>query len=470
MRSLLLATAWVLATTHNSGVVFAEDRDAWRYTEKDLEVTITRQSNTEWIAERSDGRSPVYDEIESNDDHIVLQNRQTKLFVRLFADHAEWRRPKDADWTRWVRGSWTPRPVGKTPAVETRPYRVKLAYFVPRDRRPTKDYARKIPLVMAMVSGLYEADLRAKGFQTEGVAYEAENESPLVHLVRGEREAAHYSNAPQYNANEQWKRLLPEIKAALGDLQKQVVVVFAETYDSGPAEVLWPGVIARGAYYSAEGGLAVFSAHLLQDELCATSLDAQLKLLFDETPVPGRKAWGNRTNSPRGQFVEDGLGAVTHELGHAFGLPHDRRRDTVDIMGNGFRNLRRNYAPGTGPKAEFSLENARLLMSSRYLAADLNVRDNTPARVQLIQTSNAAGTVGVTVKATDDHGLRAIVFFDRSAGSVLSGKELSGKSRELRERFPAHDPKHGPLDLQVIVTDVGGNQTRVALKGPPSVD
>jgi hypothetical protein len=344
-------------------------------------------------------------------------------------------------------------------------HRIRLAYFVPRDRKPAEAYDRKVRVIMELVADVYRQDLRDKGYKTEGLRFETAKDgaTPTAQLVRGERDAQYYNNAPRYDANAQWTRLLPEIRRNVGDPQRQVIVVFAETYDDGPAEHLWPGVIARGAYNTADGGLAVFSAHLLRDEFCAATAEGQRRLMFDRTPVPGRKAWGRAINSARGEFVEDGIGAVAHELGHALGLPHDRRDDARDIMGNGFRNLRLNFsaAPGDRDKrARFSDENARLLMSSRYLAGDLRPGDEQPPKVEVSRPAKGPGGWAINVTATDDAGLRAIVIVDRTGGSVVAGRKLSGAKQTFRQTLPIKDAKADRLQLQVILTDDGGNQTR----------
>jgi hypothetical protein len=341
-------------------------------------------------------------------------------------------------------------------------HRLRLAYFVPKDRNPTANHERKIRVVMAMVAEVYLQDLLGKKYRTDGMRFETEKDEPVVQFVRGDRDASYYNNAPRYDANEQWRRLAPEIREKVGNPQQQVIVVFAETYDDGPAEHLWPGVIARGGYNSADGGLAVFSSHLLRDEFCALTVQEQRKLFFDQTPVPGRTAWGHRINSPRGTFAEDGIGAVAHELGHALGLPHDRRDEAHDIMGNGFRNLRWNFSPQPKERVWFSEDNARLLMSSRYLADDLDLTDQQPPEVEVTSLTGGRGKWTVSVKASDNKGLRAVVFVDRAAGSVIAGRKLTGVAQEFREHLAAMDAKVQALKLQLIVTDDGGNQTRLS--------
>jgi hypothetical protein len=335
---------------------------------------------------------------------------------------------------------------------------IQLAYFLPQDRKPVPNYEKKVRLIMSIVSDLYLRDLRGKGYATDGIRFETQNAQHVVHLIAGDRPASYYNNAPAYDANEQWRRLLPQIRSQLGDPQRHVFVVFTETYDDGPAEHLWPGVIARGSYNSADGGLAVFSSHILRDEFCALTMDDQQRLFMDQTPVPGRRAWGHPMDSPRCEFIEDGIGAVAHELGHALGLPHDRRNDAQDIMGNGFRNLRWNFIPSSSKRVAFSDENARLLMSSRYIAKDLDLTDDQPPQVKVEPPLRDKSGWNVAVKASDNKGLRAIVFVDRKAGSVIGGRELKGKTQQLRQRLSDNAASNS---LQILVTDVGGNQTRI---------
>jgi hypothetical protein len=133
-------------------------------------------------------------------------------------------------------------------------------------------------------------------------------------------------------------------------------------------------------------------------------------------------------------------------------------------MGNGFRNLRRNFA-SPGPRVRrvgFCPECAGLLMSSRYLAEDLDTSDDVPPAVELELTAGKGGSPLVRVRASDDTGLRALVFTDATAGGIIGGRKMAGKHQEFRQRLPDGVLRSGEIKLRAIVTDDGGNQTRVS--------
>ncbi len=433
------------------------------------------RTGKKWLLEQPDGAEIDVEELSRTDEAVILQNLKSKLIYRLTEDRGFWRQPKDdeEDWKKWVIGKWiTPvkpaaKPSGpppgepKTATSEAESREVRLAYFVPSDRKPVDNYRRRIGVIMEIVSEIFRDDLRRKRYVTDGFQLEHDDDGPIVHLVEADGQTRSFNDAPRYDTNEQWKHVVPVVRERLGGRNNQVVVVFAETYEDGPTEYAWPGNIALGAYYSADSGMAVFSAYLLQDEFCGLTLAEQRRRFFDGTPVPGRRAWGQPMNSARGKFAENGIGAVAHELGHAFGLPHDRRRDDQFIMGNGFRNLRRNFSPSSPNRVGFSDENAALLMSSRYLNPQLDITDNEPPKVELKLVVEKPRSLFAEVTASDNTALRSAVFSDLIAGSIVDGQKLSGTSKNLRQRINQAKLKDGSVAIRVIVTDEGGNQTRV---------
>ncbi len=464
MQGFHLAPLMLLATCSMLGDVWADDeptadRSAWHFTNEDVVATIKLQEDGSWIGIRNDGRRPVYDQIEVTDEYIMLQNRDTQLFLRLHGDWGYWKRPSDEDWTQWTQGEWTasgfPEPLGE--------HRIRVAYFVPTDRTPADGYEQRIRNIMTVVSDLYQYSLSNQGYDFDGLSFEQAEGEVVVHLIQGPREATYYNNGPQHSETVQWERVSHEIGEQLGNTDEQLIVVFTECFGNGQSQFLWPGTIARGERFTTNGGMVMYSAHLLRGPFAVDTLGDLRALFFDQTPVRGRRVMGHRANTPRCEFIEDGIGAIAHELGHALGLVDDHRQDDLDLMGNGFRNLRWNLDPQERRKVVFSEENARLLMSSRYIADDLDLEDNEPPMVEVERLSANASSQLILVRASDNTGLRAIVFKDTQVGSIVEGQRLNGTEQEVRQRLPLNGTGGFPIALEVIVTDNGGHQTRVRL-------
>ncbi|MEK6260320.1 MAG: hypothetical protein AABP62_17010 [Planctomycetota bacterium] len=445
-------------------------RKAWRYTGTGGTNTFLNVDGKKWIIYRGDGRTYLYVEDRRTRDYVELRGPTTKLWFRLGDGQGFLRKSPEEAWKPWTTGKWIDAdPLTAFDKFGPTDYRLRLVYFVPQDRQPAKNYERKIAVVMSLVAELYENDLQAKGNPKAGLSFETEKDAPVVHLVRGKQPASYYNNAPKYDPVEQFTRIGRELLETQGDPERHLIVVFAETYEEGPAEEAWKGHIARGTANPPDGGLAVYSTWVLKDEFCALSVPEQRKLFLDATPIPGRKAFGSaRGNSARFEFIEDGIGAVAHELGHALGLPHDYREPGVDVMGNGFRNIRWNFtSQAGGQRAKFSAENARLLMSSRYINPKLNLVDYDPPVIDIKLKQSPSKAVTAHVTMTDDSGLRAIVFYDRTGekrSSVVAGRPLRGKEMSFEQSLPPSVAEAGEVEIEVFVTDDGGNVSRQVAK------
>jgi hypothetical protein len=442
----------------------------WLYSTAKGQGAFREIGSGQWRETTPDKKLFNFIQVSQKPGSVELLDSTRRIWVRLYATYAEWRREPATTWGLLYEGHW---PLWSDIPADSDPvYQIRLAYFVPSDRNPTPNFEAKIGVVMQFVSDLYRQNLQGRGFRAKDLAFQNQAGKPIVHLIRGRHPAAYYSGAPNYTDEDrqrEYRTVVDQIPPAVGSPNKNVIVVFAETYDFAPAPMEWLGAVALGRRFSTTGGVALVSAWILQDMFCATSVEQERKRLFDETPIPGRVAMGNgRPNSPRSQFVADGIGSVAHELGHALGLSHDLRR--LDIMSNGFRRMRANfiYPLQLANGANFSDEAVRFLLTSRYLGADLDFRDNIPPkttmRIVKARLDTHPASVTVLLQAADDHGLRAVVFYSRNQDSVIGGRALNGMAGTFTQDLEITRPTSGAVQIEAHVTDVGGNPSVASAK------
>jgi hypothetical protein len=234
--------------------------EAWVYQSAEGTGVIVREGASTWVETTPTGIAFAFEERARAGDYLELYDGSRRLWVRLHPTFLEWRKEPSNEWQRLHKGRWVPA----SEAPVNTDYRIRIAYFVPSDRNPQPNYAQKIRVVMHFVNELYRQSLQPFGLRAAGLPLQEDAGEPFVHLIRGSKPAAYYSGAPVYgDGSQHYSRLAEHIPRTVAVPTKHLIVLFAETFDDGPAKFEWSGGIARGARYSTDGGLGIFSAWVL---------------------------------------------------------------------------------------------------------------------------------------------------------------------------------------------------------------
>lgn len=452
---LICSSPWVVAADE-------DDRREWHYRVPAGLRRIVDEGGERWVLHFPNGTTAEMVEMKRTAEYVQLQNSDNQNVLRLFADHGTIQKGGTGPFRRFTAGAWV---APQTSSIAETDYLVRVVYFVPTDRRPTSDYEAKIQVIVELIAEIMTRDLQSKGYETEGPQFVRRDGKIVVDLLRGQKTSLDYNQGAAWKSSAHGGAIFDEVNQRHGSTRYQMTLIFAETYEYGTAPRLWPGHIALAAAQPPRGGVGVMSAWILRDEFATADPVELRRRFFDESPYPGRTALGHRgPNSPRADFLEDGIGGALHELAHMFGATHHSRGAPNNIMGQGFRNLRWNVSARKNRRlqARFSKESAWMLMSSRYLNPLVDRTDNVrpTADLQLQQQRNR---VAATIQVADNRALRLLVVVEVTAEEgrqIMEARELEGTEQSLQLRLT---PKRagGPTKIQLIVVDAGGNHQKI---------
>lgn len=278
---------------------------------------------------------------------------------------------------------WTAlTPVERIFAGEDGRPRLRVVYFIPTDREPEPDYRERIDRVMAEVQTFYRQGMKENGYGPMTFELDRDSDGRLnIYHVRAKGPMAEYGR----NDAGKVRREVKESLAGQGiDVDRETIVIFQLL-------LKWEGekAIEVGPYVGG-GGPRSGTAWVYDDR----RLDA--RLLDAREP-------GGYYNGPcsLGKFNTHYIGGVAHELGHAFGLPHDCERDSErptrgrSLMGGGNHTYgleRRGEGKGTFLSAASALPlSVHPLFTGKRTAA-------SPAKFTLAELEVSEGVGQFTIK------------------------------------------------------------------------
>ncbi|NQT82321.1 hypothetical protein HQ563_04820 [bacterium] len=345
----------------------------------------------------------------------------------------------------------------------SRPY-VRVGYVIPSNRSEQPRGVETIRYLIVTYQNWLRDQMRRHGQGPKTFVYETEPDgaTPRVHVV-------HVADTDSYLREDIWGRTLSAVSnAGLALWQRgEVWLLVVEAHVQEPDGDVVGGVALGGSWGSGDDpGVAMLGGDalaMLRPEFITDDRPYHNTVLPEIGPYLLKQdvsfAWfeGETFSSVHSSW----LGAGMHELGHAFGLPHDFRNDSNfrgNLMGNGFRGFRGCTHPRRYPGDFARLSHAAALVfgASRYF----NAGSEDATRPTLgVSTQGvvplADGLLPIQFSASDDTGLgTALLMWE---DDVVSELTLSGKSaldQFTTEYFEAQAPKN----YTVMVFDLNGNK------------
>lgn len=199
---------------------------------------------------------------------------------------------------------------------------VRVVYFIPKDRKPEPGYASRLDRVMSEVQRFYRMGMDQNGYGKVTFELDRDAKGALrIYEVPGKLSMREYGRNDADKVRREVKEGLAKEKL---DIDDETVIIFQLLLEwhGNTAEEIGPFVGGGGP----RGGTA-----WVYDDV---KIDPQF--------LSSRKAGGYYQGPcTLGQFNTHYIGGVIHELGHAFGLPHDcePERDRpgrgLSLMGGG---------------------------------------------------------------------------------------------------------------------------------------
>ncbi len=252
-------------------------------------------------------------------------------------------------------------------------YRVRVAYIIPSDRQPIARYRTKTGVLLNWIQTFYADQMERNGFGRMTFAYETGIEGlPDVHLVRSPLTAAEFAGTghAKYAIGNYWQHAEAAIKAAGFPAYRpgEVWLCIVEAQDQLPDGSIHNGTAQGNCEF--ESGMVVCSADtlaladpkLLHDHRSYTGL---IVPEIGPNPLVLHKSFAAYEGDAISSLVAVHVGAVAHELGHAFTLQHCYLNDlnfNGNLMGNSFRGWRGVAMPDQFPTEETRLDRPSALM------------------------------------------------------------------------------------------------------------
>lgn len=252
------------------------------------------------------------------------------------------------------------------------PAKVRIGYVVPSNRTPQANYKENLQFAIEMAQMWYRDNMKQNGFGPKTFIFETEEDSPrpkihLVNIPETDNELRGNSDIDLFNNT----KFAAKNAGLTIDLEGEVWVLIPETQVQLPDGSFIGGLAMGGGggngnrSGTAELGSNVISLFNPQRLLDNTNYAGQIIPELGPYPLVQNVSFAWFEKSTFSSVASSYLGALCHEMGHAFGINHDFRHDNNffgGLMGNGLRGIRGSFFPALYPEDYTRLEYGSALM------------------------------------------------------------------------------------------------------------
>ena len=253
-----------------------------------------------------------------------------------------------------------------------------LVYWTPSDREPAAQYRERLTRIFEDIRSFYAKEMERNGFGARTIQLDyADDKMINIHLVKG---AGPFADYGMQDGSKIRKECLPTLRKAGIDADRETIVIMCNmaTWD---AEKL---VFTHKSPYYAGGNARHGTAWQLDSpELDIPNLALKKPIIRD----------GQYGRISLGKHNSIFIGGITHELGHALGLPHNKQRPDEQaafgtaLMGSGNRTYG-DQLRGEGRGSFLTLAHAMRLASHPQFSGSIKGL-HAPARASFSDFSVA---------------------------------------------------------------------------------
>ncbi len=346
----------------------------------------------------------------------------------------------------------------------TIPPRLRVAYIIPSNRTAQPNAVENIQYMVMFAQAWYKEQMKLNGFGEKTFVYESEpnTNKPKVNIVNTSKTDTYMRG----NSNEDALGHAIEEANANGLTvltQNEVWLLYTESHLMNPnGTILGTNALGGGGSGSSGGVCTVGSDHLsfytrLTDN---TPYNGQIVPSLGPYPMVYETTYSLAEGSTFSGVASSLMGAVCHELGHAFGLPHDYRNDgnrNGNVMYNGLRGIRGSVYPSLYPDEHTRLEYAGALYLNTSQKFNRNNRITSNPIVNITTTSPVSlnnGQLTISFTASDSDTLASATL--RFDGNTVSEMKLNSKDISSQFVIPYYDLS-STKEYQVVILDKQGN-------------